>query len=566
MAEAFAVARDRNGYQFFSAGIVPEPLHKEAVKAMAEIGIDISGQASTSLESLASVDFDVVVALCDAAAEECPPLPGRPEHVNWDLQNPETETGSREIIRKAFRDSRDHIRRLVDDFFERGYLDTFVAARRNEALILENISDGIIAHDTERRIIFFNRAAEKITGYSREEIMNKDCHAVFPGNFCGGKCVFPDSGPVTPQVLEARTHKHEAEIRAKDGGRKVVDMTVKPLTDSRDRQVGVLISFHDITRERSLARRVGEIQHFAGIIGRDEKMLELFDLIRDLADTNVPVLVQGESGTGKELVAAAIHNEGPRAGALFVPVNCGALPESLLESELFGHVKGAFTGAIRDKKGRFELADGGTIFLDEIGDITPSMQVKLMRVLQEGTFERVGSETTLQVDVRVISATNKNLAEEIAASRFRDDLYYRLSVVPIWLPPLRDRRHDIPLIVDYVLKRLLENGKHADVTVSDEAMDIMMSYDWPGNVRELQNWLQFALVKCKEKAIRPEHLPPPRDGGSRPVKRRRRRRLEIESVRDALQATDSNKVEAAKYLGVSRATLYRFLDDLTEPL
>jgi transcriptional regulator with GAF, ATPase, and Fis domain len=325
--------------------------------------------------------------------------------------------------------------------------------------------------------------------------------------------------------------------------------------------MGVLLTFRDTTREQDLARRMGEIRQFSGIIGKDEKMLEVFDLVRELADSNAPVLVQGESGTGKELVAAAIHNEGLRANHLFVPVNCGALPEALLESELFGHVKGAFTGAIRDKKGRFELADGGTIFLDEIGDISPPMQVKLLRVLQEGRFERVGSEKTLEVDVRVISATNKDLSQEIAEGNFREDLFYRLCVVPLTLPPLREKRNDIPLLVDHLLEHALKEVGREDVTVAPEALDVIMAHEWPGNVRELENWLQFALIKCRGNVIKPEHLPPGSSAGARPGKRMRRRKLDVDSVRSALRETDGNKVEAARLLGVSRATLYRFLDD-----
>ena len=213
----------------------------------------------------------------------------------------------------------------------------------------------------------------------------------------------------------------------------------------------MVFSFVDITEVTRLRRRLKTEQSFAGIVGRDTKMLELFDTIRQVADVNIPVLIQGESGTGKELVAAAIHNECPSADKLFVPVNCGALPEGVLESELFGHVKGAFTGAIHDRKGRFELANGGTIFLDEIGDIPAAMQVKLLRVLQEGIFQRVGGEENIKVDVRVISATNKNLAEEVAAGRFREDLFYRLCVVPVYLPSLRERRNDIPLLAEHFL-------------------------------------------------------------------------------------------------------------------
>jgi len=424
--------------------------------------------------------------------------------------------------------------------------------------VLDSISDGIIGHDAERRIFWFNRAAEEITGYKAAEVLGKDCHDVFPGNLCGGKCLFCDPVPANFDIL-----KRDLALTTKSGEKRFVKMTVSRLSAPGQESGGIIGAFRDTTREQSLARRVGAIEQFSGIIGRDEKMLEIFDLIRDLAESNAPVMIYGDSGTGKELVAAAIHNEGLRASRLFVPVNCGALPESLLESELFGHEKGAFTGAIRDKKGRFELADGGTIFLDEIGDIPPSMQVKLLRVLQEGTFERVGSERTLKVNVRVISATNKDLSEEIARGNFREDLFYRLSVVPITLPPLRERRNDIPMLAEHILGQVVVDSGREGLSLSPEAMDVLISNDWPGNVRELQNWLQFALVKCRGEVILPEHLPPGSSGATRPARRPRKRKLDLESVRDALRASNGNKVEAARALGVSRATLYRFLDDVS---
>jgi len=426
-------------------------------------------------------------------------------------------------------------------------------------LVLDNIEEAIVAHDLQRRIIHFNRAAQRITGYTWDEVVYKDCHEVFPGNLCGGRCQFQDG-----QIEIEEVTGEQLDITAKDGSVVHVKRSLRRLLDAAGRTVGAMLALQDITSERLLARRVRETQSFSGIIGKDEKMQEVFDLIRDLANSDVPVLIQGESGTGKELVAAAIHNEGARGGHLFVPVNCGALPESLLESELFGHVRGAFTGAIRDKKGRFELADGGTIFLDEIGDISPAMQVKLLRVLQEGAFERVGSEETQRTDARVISATNKDLSAEIAGGRFREDLYYRLSVVPVWLPPLRERRNDIPLLANHVLRQTLTGARRDPVSIAPETMDIMLSYEWPGNVRELQNWIQFALVKCKGPMIMPEHLPPFRPGAQPRMRSGRRRKLDVDSVRSALRQAGGNKVRAAELLGVSRATLYRFLNEIVD--
>ena len=354
-------------------------------------------------------------------------------------------------------------------------------------------------------------------------------------------------------------------------------MNIRRLVITEDNRPCGIISQTDILRATKkklqmetaelsdLRQRLKTEQSFAGIVSRDAKMLELFDTIREVAEVNIPVLIQGESGTGKELVAAAIHNEGHSTAKPFVPVNCGALPEGILESELFGHVKGAFTGAVHDRKGRFELADGGTIFLDEIGDIPAAMQVKLLRVLEEGTLTRVGGEESIKVDVRVISATNKNLAEEVAAGRFREDLFYRLCVVPVYLPPLRERRNDIPLLAEHLLKKALREVEREDVVLSPETVGVMMDYDWPGNVRELENALRYALVKCRDNLLLPEYLPlkiletyVPRQPYPR---KQRKRKLDAESVWRTLEETGGNKVEAAVRLGVSRATLYRFLKE-----
>ena len=338
-------------------------------------------------------------------------------------------------------------------------------------------------------------------------------------------------------------------------------VSAAPITH-RDESMAIVI-LEDITELSGLRDLLKTERSFAGIVGTTPTMNDIFNTIREVADVNVPVLVMGESGTGKELVARAIHNEGSRASRPFVPVNCGALPDGLLESELFGHVKGAFTGAVRDRKGRFELADTGTVFLDEIGDLSPNMQVKLLRVLQEGSFERVGSEKTVTVDVRVVCATNRPLAREVEAGRFRDDLYYRLAVVPITVPPLRERLVDLPLIAEHILGRAAATAGGRRVTLSEEVITALMAHGWPGNVRELQNALQFAFIKCKGDVIELDHLPP----GMRKARlgevasRRAPLTLTADAIAQALRESGGNRTRAAELLGVSRATFYRHLSD-----
>ena len=444
------------------------------------------------------------------------------------------------------------------------FLGSLLDATETTHFILDSLAEGIIAHDVDRKITYFNKAAEKLTGYTRTEVIGRDCHDVFPGKFCGLKCAFCDGCPIFDSV------KYTTDIYTKYGGKKNVEMSVTGIKGNKKELIGVLASFRDRTKEADLENILKKIHSFSGIIGKDPKILEVFELIKSVADSKAPVLIYGASGTGKELVASAIHNEGTRSKKRFVTVNCGAIPENLLESELFGHKKGAFTGAIRDKKGRFELADKGTIFLDEIGDISHTMQVKLLRVLQEGTFEKVGGEETIKVDVRVISATNKNLTEEIKAGRFREDLFYRLSVVPVNLPTLRERKSDIPLLAKYLLKKVLESEDREDnIEISQEAMGVMVDYDWPGNIRELQNWLQFALIKAPRNGkIKPEHFPhfTSKTSYSNQIKSeniiQKQKKLTEESVREALVKSNGNKLKAAKILGVGRATLYRFLNSL----
>jgi len=457
-----------------------------------------------------------------------------------------------------------------------------IAELLNQKVFLKNLFDaipcGVFIVDRDRRIQAVNDVLEQTFGVSVTEAVDKrsgealGCiHASKTLKGCG----FADecqSCQVRNTAMEAldggQMRRKKANLQVLVHG-EVCDLVllVSAAPLKHESESLAIVMLEDITELNALRRRLKAEQSFAGIIGLDSSMQELFETIRDVADIDVPILIQGASGTGKELVAAAIHNEGHRANKPFVPVNCGALPEGLLESELFGHVKGAFTGALRDKKGRFELANGGTLFLDEVADLPKVLQSKLLRVLQDGAFERVGDEKTIAVDVRIISAANRDLKLEMKKGNFRDDLYYRINVVPIYMPPLRKRKNDIPLLLDHFLHAAAKRYNLQPPTISKEAMAKMMDYQWPGNVRELQNTVQFAIVKCNGSEILPKDLPMELRGlaGLSPS-RGPSRKLDIDSVKSALRQTGGNKAKAARLLGVGRATLYRFLADYPEVL
>ena len=439
-------------------------------------------------------------------------------------------------------------------------LENLMCHRDNLEHVLDNLKEGIIAHDMRRRIFFFNQAAERISGYRRTDVLGKDCHEAFGHPFCGGRCQFNDN---VPDITESSGNT--LSITTRSGESRRVEMSITSMKGDEGELVGVLTSFRDITDLFSLQLQAGKLTSFGNIIGQDHKMYKIFKHIRDVSAYDYPVHVYGETGTGKELVANAIHNESSRNGAAFVPINCGALPEGLIESELFGHVRGAFSGAIRDKKGRFELADGGTAFLDEVAELSNNMQAKLLRFLQENKFERVGGEHTLSVDVRIISATNKNLKEAVKKGQFREDLYYRLNVIPILMPPLRDRKIDIPLLIERFLQEAAERYSRDPLKVSDRAMSLLLDYQWPGNVRELQNAVQFAFVKCGANTLDANDLPIElREIENACIRRGPAKKLNSEGVRAAIIKTGGNKAKAAKLLGVGRATLYRFLSDHPE--
>ncbi len=438
--------------------------------------------------------------------------------------------------------------------------------------LFESIPCGVLIVDQDRRVKAINNVVEQTFGIPEAEAINKrggealHCiHAVKSPEGCGyaEECRECEVRKTALEALSGnKIHRKKAKVQLLvDGKSRDLQFLVSAAPIKYDGERMAVVLLEDMTELSTLRRRLKTEHRFAGIIGHDIRMQELFEAIREVADVNVPILIQGESGTGKELVASAIHNEGPRANRPFVPVNCAALPEGILESELFGHVKGAFTGALRDKKGRFELADGGTLFLDEVSDMSRLVQAKLLRVLQEGKFERVGDEKTISTDVRIISATNRSLRGEVENGHFREDLYYRLNVVPIHLPPLRKRKGDIPLLVKHFIERAKEDEQETE-GISKETLAIMIDYPWPGNVRELQSAIRFSLVKAKGGEIQPEHLPMElQDWRKPPSSRGPSRKLDLETVKRALSQSGGNKAKAARLLGVGRATLYRFLAD-----
>ena len=441
--------------------------------------------------------------------------------------------------------------------------------------LFQAIPCGVFVVDIDLKVQAVNKVMEQAIGIVGTDVINSSSGNVLKcvnaSNSAQG-CGYSDecrNCMIRNTALEAlngnQIYRHRSNVRLL-AGREFKDFVflVSAAPFDYDGEKLAIIILEDMTELLMLQRRLKTEHRFSGIISRDPRMQELFETIRDVADVNVPVLIQGESGTGKELVASAIHNEGPRAKNPFVPVNCSALPEGLLESELFGHVKGSFTGALRDKKGRFELANKGTLFLDEIADLPKSVQIKLLRVLQEGRFERVGDEKTISVDVRIISSANRDLRKDVEANLFRDDLYYRINVVPIVLPPLRDRKNDIPLLIDNFMERAAMEGQNGE-GISKEAISVMMDYNWPGNIRELQSVIRFALVKSRGTTIEPVHLPKE----LLEIKNRRSlrgptRKLDKHSVKDALIQTGGNKARAARQLGVGRVTLYRFLKEFPD--
>ena len=436
--------------------------------------------------------------------------------------------------------------------------------------LMNSLPCGVMILDHQAQVVTINMALEKIIGPVSQVVGKGAGQAIGcvwtlgRANGCGHveDCTVCKMRRMVLSAIKGKqvvNQKASLELLV-DGCAKQVTLrlNIAPLLVN-DRRYAVM-TIHDIRPLKPTAIASPE-NSFHNIVGTDSNMWAIFNSIRNVAATDAAVLIQGESGTGKELVATAIHKESRRRGRPFVPFNCGALSVGMVESELFGHVKGAFTGAVKNKKGRFELAHSGTLFLDEVGELPPAVQVKLLRVLQDGTFERVGDEKTTKANVRIISATNKDLGREVTAGRFRQDLYYRLCVVPLALPPLRDRKGDIPLLVDYLITKYAETDANSKIEVLPDTLEILKSFHWSGNVRELENVIQFALIHSQGNRIEPRHLPPHLNAIyaiQPPVKKRRK--LDPADVSTALVQSNGNKQQAAKLLGVSRSTLYRFFE------
>ena len=429
-------------------------------------------------------------------------------------------------------------------------------------VILDSIGDGVFTVDENWRITSFNQAAERITKVSRLQAVGQRCCDVFRASICERQCALRQTRETGRPIANKTVYVIDA-----DGRRVPISISTAMLKDNEGNVIGGVETFRDLSVVEELRKELKDKYTFADIIGRSPAMRRLFDILPDVADSDSTVLIEGASGAGKELFARAIHNLSSRKDKSFVAINCGALPDTLLESELFGHKAGAFTDARQDKPGRFALADGGTIFLDEIGDTSAAMQARLLRVLQERVFEPLGSVEPVEVNVRVIAATNQDLARLVRKGRFREDLYYRVNVVRLELPPLRDRREDIPLLIEHCVGKFNRLQGRDVAGVSEEAMAALMRHDYPGNVRELENIIEHAFVLCRGGLIEMEHLPASLVGGARPAAPpsgggMTLRALEAVHIADAIRRHGGNRSAAAKELGINPSTLFRKIRSL----
>lgn len=424
------------------------------------------------------------------------------------------------------------------------------------ASILDSVADGVFTVDLDWNITYFNPAAEEITGITAGEAFGRKCWEVFKSSICDREC-----------ALNACLHRKEPisnksiYILRPDGEKIPVSISASPLKNESGQTIGGVETFRDLSDLQLIRRQIEKSYTFEDIVGKSEALKRIFRILPQVAKSSSSVLITGESGTGKELFAKAIHNLSLRKKDPFIIVNCGAIPETLLESELFGYKAGAFTDARTDKPGRFMAADKGTIFLDEIGDMSLSLQVKLLRFLQEKTFEPLGANQSIHVDVRVIAATHQNLSRKVQEGGFRQDLFYRLNVVPVHLPPLRERTEDIPLLINHFIRKFNAlQGKEIQ-GVSEDALSVIMHHDFPGNIRELENILEFAFILCPDGFIQLEHLPEylRPEAKQPPLQALTLEEIKCRAVMNALSRNENKKMQTCRELDISKDTLRRMI-------
>ena len=423
--------------------------------------------------------------------------------------------------------------------------------------ILESISDGVFTVDLDWHVTAFNRAAEEITGVPREEAMGRRCSEVFRSSMCGADCALQQTLKTGKPIIGKSGYIIDA-----DGNRSPISVSTAVLKDAEGHVIGGAETFRDLSEIEDLRRELEGRFQVGDLVSRSPLMQKVFEVLPAIAASPSTVLILGETGTGKELMARTIHDLSPRREGPFIAVNCGALPDTLLESELFGYKAGAFTGAAKDKPGRFALANGGTILLDEIGDVSPALQVRLLRVLQERTYQPLGATRSETADARVVVATNKDLSEQMRKGAFREDLYYRVNVVRVELPPLRRRKEDIPLLVGRFVERFNRLQRWSVEGVDAEALSLLMAHHWPGNVRELENVIERSFILCHEGFIGIRHLPEELTAhntaaGADTDVRSAHDLLDAQAIRAALERNAYSRLATAKELGIHKTTLFR---------
>jgi len=429
--------------------------------------------------------------------------------------------------------------------------------REISKIIFESISDGVFTVDKDCRITSFNFAAEQMTGFSRKEAVGKFCFDIFHSAICHTRCALRNTLHNGHAVYNTRV-----QIISREGRKVPISVSTTMLRDKNNKCIGAVEFFKDLSEIDDLQKELRRVKQVGNLVSCNAQMQKIFSMLPQIAESECNVLIQGLSGSGKELIAEAIHKFSPRKNKKYIRINCAALPETLLESELFGYSKGAFTDAKQDKPGLFLIAQGGTILLDEIGEMPVSLQSKLLRVLNNGEFQPLGSTRTLRTDARIISSTNGNLEEMIKTGLFRDDLYYRINVINIDIPPLKSRIEDVPLLVDHFIKRFQKKREKTIEGISNEALQMLRKYDYPGNVRELENAIEHAFVMCNSTKIELEHLPRKilravYEKESCPHCGKYPRESEQAIICETLERNNGNRTRAAQELGIDRSTLWR---------